>query len=134
MSTFADSIRETRKYNKMETTPTDLQNNPQAEMLAQHQFIDQDYLLNKVDMYIINQRPVTCIQWLAVQALFFSVSQFPSLEAVYSYTCVMYCDREMDIDSENDGLFCMLGGKPENDVSECNTSDHLLKCDLHLGF
>ena len=34
MSTFADSIRETRKYSKIETTPTDLQNNPQAEMLA----------------------------------------------------------------------------------------------------
>ncbi|XP_073228763.1 B-cell receptor-associated protein 31-like [Porites lutea] len=31
---LADSIRETRKYNKIETTPTDLQNNPQAEMLA----------------------------------------------------------------------------------------------------
>ena len=34
MSTFADSIKETRKYSKIETTPTDLQNNPQAEMLA----------------------------------------------------------------------------------------------------
>ena len=34
MSSFADSIRETRKYSKIETTPTDLQNNPQAEMLA----------------------------------------------------------------------------------------------------
>ena len=34
MSTFADSIRETRKYSKIETTPTDLQHNPQAEMLA----------------------------------------------------------------------------------------------------
>ena len=34
MCTFADSIRETRKYSKIETTPTDLQNNPQAEMLA----------------------------------------------------------------------------------------------------
>ena len=41
----------------------------------------------------------------------------------------------MDIDSENDGLFCMLGtSKPENNVLECSTSDHLLKCDLHLGF
>ena len=47
---------------------------------------------------------------------------------------VYECDREMDKDSENDGLFCMLGSKPENNVSECNTSDHLLKCDLHLGF
>ena len=34
MSTFADSIKETRKYSKIEATPTDLQNNPQAEMLA----------------------------------------------------------------------------------------------------
>ena len=48
---------------------------------------------------------------------------------------VYKCDREMDIDSENDGLFCMLGtSKPENNVLECSTSDHLLKCDLHLGF
>ena len=47
---------------------------------------------------------------------------------------VYECDREMDIDSENDGLFCMLGNKPENNVSECNTSDHLLKCDLHSVF
>ena len=40
----------------------------------------------------------------------------------------------MDKDSENDGLFCMLGSKPENNVSESNTSDHLLKCDLHSVF
>ena len=33
------------------------------------------------------------------------------------------------------GLFGMLGtSKPKNNASECNTSDHLLKCDLHVGF
>ena len=37
---------------------------------------------------------------------------------------VYECDQEIDIDNENDGLFCMLGSKPENNVSECNTSDH----------
>ena len=47
---------------------------------------------------------------------------------------VYECDREMDKDSENDSLLGMLGSKPENKVSECNTSDHLLKCDLHIGF
>ena len=48
---------------------------------------------------------------------------------------VCECDREMDIDSENDSLLGMVGtSKPENNVSECNTSDHLLKCDLHVGF
>ena len=53
----------------------------------------------------------------------------------YFLRLVYECDQEMDIDSENDSLLGMLGtSKPENNVSECNTSDHLLKCDLHLGF
>ena len=62
------------------------------------------------------------------------MSQFPSLDTImYSYTCVWVWPRDGQ-DSENDGLFCMLGSKPKNNVSECNTSDHLLKCDLHVGF
>lgn len=33
---FADSIRETRKYSKVDATPqVDLHNNPQAEMMMQ---------------------------------------------------------------------------------------------------
>ena len=40
------------------------------------------------DIYIINQGCVTCVHWFAVIAAFFSVSQFPSLEAMYSHTCV----------------------------------------------
>ena len=84
-------------------------------------------------MYIINQGSVTCIQWFAVIALSFQCLSFQDWRqciAIHVYEC----DREMDIDSENDGLFCMLGSKPENNVSECNVSDHLLKCDLHSVF
>ena len=87
-------------------------------------------------MYIVNQRPVTCIQWFAVIALSFQCLSFQVWMQLCIAIHVYECDREMDKDSENDiyGLFCMLGSKPENNVSECNTSDHLLKSDLHLGF
>ena len=57
-------------------------------------------------MYIINQGSVTCIQWFAVIALSFQCLSFQDWRqciAIHVYEC----DREMDKDSENDGLFCM---------------------------
>ena len=51
---------------------------------------------------------------------------------------VYECGREMDKDSENDiwsiWHVMLCTSKPKNNASECNTSDHLLKCDFHLGF
>ena len=67
-------------------------------------------------MYIIlNQRSVTCIQWFSVIVVFFQCLNFQVWRQCIA-THVYECDREMDIDSENDGLFCMLGSKPENNV------------------
>ena len=34
--------------------------------------------------------------------------------AIHGYEC----DRDMVKDSENDGLFCMLGSKPENELCQ----------------
>ena len=48
--------------------------------------------------------------------------------------CMSVTERWTKIVKKIYGLFCMLGSKPENNVSESNTSDHLLNCDLHLGF
>ena len=70
-------------------------------------------------MYIINQGSVTCIQWFAVIALSFQCLSFQNWRqciAIHVYEC----DREMDIDNENDSLLGMLStSKPQNNVSEC---------------
>ena len=70
-------------------------------------------------MYIINQGSVTCIQWFAVIALCFQCLSFQDWRqciAIHVYEC----DREMDIDNENDSLLGMLSTfKPQNNVSEC---------------
>ena len=57
-------------------------------------------------MYIINQGSVTCIQWFAVIAVSFQCLSFQDWRQCIPIH-VYECDREMDKDSENDGLFCM---------------------------
>ena len=50
--------------------------------------------------------------WFSFQSLSFQVCR--QCTAIHGYEC----DREMVKDSENDGLFCMLGSKPENELCQ----------------